>query len=203
MRLVRLVRELPVAAFLLLWLLLVASQPAAGQILDTPRGGIGFVANAPEEMAGVGGYILLPLFGGIGFYVDGKIDIDSPADDRAFLDDVTSADLEAEGSQAVRFLRGETSWRGFNAGLIRPLNPFLMVYAGGGMAQGERYKLYEELTGDIGRAMWVRDPDEDEDRLNLMFGLILRLVPTFSTQIGVETQPRGFTAGVSLRLPPW
>jgi hypothetical protein len=190
-------------AVLLFSVLICTIRPAEGQVLDTPRFGIGFVANAPDQMAGVGGYFLLPFWGGIGLYMDGKVDFDDPSDDRAFQEGVTSADLEAEGSLGVHYLSRETSWRSVNVAVVRPLNPFLMVYAGGGYAQGERYKLYEEVTGEVGRALWVRDPDEDEDRVNMMFGLILRMLPVISTQVGFETQPRGFTAGVSLRLPPW
>jgi hypothetical protein len=194
-------RRLPVAVLLTLWTL----GSASGQELDRARFGVGFVANAPSQMAGVGGYVLLPVLGGVGVYVDGKWDIDSPAGDRAFDESRTAADLEADASSAgTRFLRRETSWyRSLNLALVRPLNPFLMAYVGGGYARAKRYGLYEELVGDVGRALWVRDPRQDEDRMNLMAGLILRLVPMFSTQVGLETQPRGFTAGVSLRLPPW
>jgi hypothetical protein len=190
-----------VAVLLTLW----AAGSLVGQELDRVRFGVGFVANAPSQMAGISGYVLLPVLGGIGVYADGKWDIDSPADDRAFDASRTAADLEADPSSAgTRFLKRETSWyRSFNLALVRPFNPFLMVYAGGGYAEGERYGLYQELVGEVGRALWVRDPRQDEDRVSFMAGLILRLLPVLSTQVGLETQPRGFTAGMSLRLPSW
>ncbi len=185
--------------------LFLTLRPAGGQELDRVRAGIGFVANAPHQMAGAGGYILLPLWGGIGLYVDGKGDIDSPAKDRAFDEDLTAAEVMTDPRYAgTRYVKSETSWRlSFNMALVRPLNPFLMVYLGGGFSQGEAYSLYDVPQGDIGRALWVRDLEFDEDRVNIMLGLILRMSRMFSSQIGIETQPRGLTVGISLRLPPW
>jgi hypothetical protein len=190
---------------LLASLCLSMSRPAGGQELDRVRFGIGFVANAPSQMVGVGGYVLLPVLGGIGLYVDGKGDIDSPAEDRAFEEGLTAADVENDPRYAgTRFLEDETSWRrNYNVALVRPVNPFLMVYGGAGISQGEGYTLYDVPQGDVGRALWVRDPRGDENRVNFMVGLILRVVPSISSQLGFETQPRGFTAGLSLRLPPW
>ena len=173
--------------------------------MDRVHFGIGFVANAPNQMVGAGGYVLLPLLGGIGLYVDWKGDIESPADDRAFDKGLTAAEVVADPRYAgTNYVTRETSWRrSFNVALVRPLNPFLMVYGGAGYAQGELYALYDVPQGNIGRALWVRDPEGDEDRVNMMFGFILRMLPMISTQIGIETQPRGVTAGMSLRLPPW
>lgn len=198
-------RHLPFGALFFATFVLNSAGTAQEPELDRVRFGVGFVANAPGQMSGVGGYVLLPVLGGIGVYADWKWDIDSPAEDRAFEEGLTVTDVLADPRYAgTRYLKRETSWyRSFNIALVRPLNPFLMVYGGGGFSQGERYALYDVPQGDIGRALWVRDPDQDEDRMNLMAGLILRLVPMVSTQVGVETQPRGFTAGISLRLPPW
>jgi hypothetical protein len=185
---------------------LLATGPAWGQELDRVRFGVGYVANAPDQMAGGGAYVLFPRWGGIGLYVDIKGDIDSPSKDRAFDKTLTAAEVVTDPRYAgTRFLREETSWRrSYNVALIRPLNPFLMVYAGGGYSQSEKYKLYDVPTAsEVGRALLVRDPDLDQNRANFMAGLILRVVPGISTQVGLETEPRGFTAGVSLRIPPW
>jgi len=184
---------------------LFSTRPAGGQELDRVHFGLGFVANAPNQMVGVGGYVLLPHLGGIGLYVDGKGDIDSPAEDRAFEKDLTVAEVVTDPRYAgTRYLKKETSWRrSFNVALVRPLTPFLMVYGGTGYAQGERFALYDVPQGEVGRALWLRDPEADEDRLNMMFGFILRIHPMASSQVGIETQPRGVTVGLSLRLPPW
>ena len=196
--------------FLLLLLLLASVclsvfRPVGGQELDQVRFGIGYVANAPNQMLGFGGYVLLPVRGGLGLYVDVKADIDSPEKDRAFDSSMTAAEVEQDPRHAgSHFLRFETSWRrSYNVALVRPLNPFLMVYGGAGFSQGERYNLYDVPQGDVGRALWVRDPRGDEDGVNMMVGMILRVLPGISSQLGIETRPRGFTAGLSLRLPPW
>jgi hypothetical protein len=36
-----------------------------------------------------------------------------------------------------------------------------------------------------------------------MLGVFFRLTSLISSQFGFETQPRGITAGASLRLPRW
>lgn len=185
---------------------LLPTGPAWGQELEGVHFGVGFVANGPNQMAGGGAYVLFPRWGGIGLYVDVKGDIDSPSKDRAFDKTLTAAEVVADPRYAgTRFLRTETSWRrSYNVALIRPLNPFLMVYGGAGYSQNEKYKLYDVPTAsEVGRALWVRDPDLDENRVNFLAGLILRVVPGISTQVGLESEPGGFTAGVSLRIPPW
>lgn len=185
--------------------LLALPNTAEGQELDRVRFGVGYVASAPRQMAGGAAYVLFPKFGGIGVYVDVKGDIDSPAGDRAFNGDLTSAEVVEDPRYAgTRFLKREMSWRrSYNVALVRPFNPSLMAYAGMGYAEAEEFALYDVPQGDIGRAMWVRDPAGDETGVNLMAGLILRMLPGISTHVGFETKPGGFTVGLSLRIPSW
>jgi hypothetical protein len=173
--------------------------------LDRVHYGFGFVANAPHQLLGAGGYVLLPYFGGIGLYVDVKGDIDSPAEDRAFDEDLTAAEVVADPRYSgTHYLKDETSWRrSYNVALVRPLTPFLMVYGGGGYSQGEQFVLFDVPQGDIGRALWVRAPEADEDHLNMILGFIVRINRMASSQIGIESQPGGVTFGLSLRLPNW
>ena len=79
---------------------LCTARPAGGQELDRVRFGIGYVANAPSQMVGVGGYVLLPVYGGLGLYVDVKGDIDDPSGDRAFDGSRTAEEVE-------KWLRGQ------------------------------------------------------------------------------------------------
>lgn len=185
--------------------ILLTAAEAEGQVVDRVRFGAGFIVNAPNQMVGGGGYVLFPSFGGIGLYFDVKGDLDSPSKDRAFDKTLTAAEVVADPRYSgTRFLKKETSWkRSYNVALVRPLNPFIMVYGGAGYSQGEKYALYDVPQGDVGRALWVRDPALDQDQLNLLGGLILRMVPSISTHVGFETQPGGFTAGASLRIPSW
>jgi hypothetical protein len=93
-----------------------------------------------------------------------------------------------------------------NLAVVRPLTPFLMAYAGGGMARVTRYELYNVDLQDpagVGGVVWTENPDREETRANFMAGIIMRLTSSVSTQIGFETQPRGLTVGASLRLPKW
>ncbi len=170
--------------------------------LDRVQYGVGYVANPPEMLAGVGAYVLFPVLGGIGVYVDGKWDVDTPEEDLAFRPGVTPAELEA-ATPGVQYLKREASWRSLNAGIVRPFSPWIMGYAGVGLASASYYRLYEELEMEVGRAILVRSAQDDETRINLMVGVLLRLTSAVTTHLGLEGQPRGVTVGASLRLPPW
>lgn len=185
-------------------LLSVTAGTAQGQVLDRLHFGLGYVANAPEAMGGGSAYVIWPAFGGIGLYVDAKFDVEDPSGDRAFRSDLTARELESsEEFAGARYLTQEFSFNSFNVAVIRPVSSALFLYAGGGIAQGESFRLYEQLIGDLGYAVWVAAPDEDETRVNAMAGIMLRLSSVLTTQFGFESQPSGVTAGVSLRLPPW
>jgi hypothetical protein len=170
--------------------------------LSRTQFGIGYVANAPNMLGGGNAYVLFPVLGGIGLYVDAKFDLDNPSDDIAFRSDVTDDEI---GSQVpgAEYIKKEFSWKSFNVGVVRPLTPFLMVYGGAGPSRATVYHLYQTIEADIGRALWVEAPDLEETRVNLMLGMFLRLTSLISSQFGFETQPRGITAGASLRLPRW
>lgn len=185
----------------------MTAQPLWAQ--STPRElsrtqfGIGYVANAPDLLAGGGGYVLFPTWGGIGLYVDAKFDTGNPSDDLAFQPGLTPDEVEDQ-LPGAEFIKREGSWRSFNVGLVRPVSPFLLAYGGAGYATASYYRLYEVVgDDDIGRAIWVEAPEDDESRVNLMLGVFMRLTGRISTQFGFETQPRGITAGASLRLPRW
>jgi hypothetical protein len=177
------------------------AQGAPGELSRT-QFGIGYVANAPSLMAGGGGYVLFPAWGGVGLYVDAKFDLHNPSDDVAFRPGTTPEELEAE-IPGVEFIKRETSWRSFNVGLVRPLTPALMAYAGAGYSRASYYRLYQEVSMDVGRAIWVEAPDDEETRVNLMLGILVRVNATITSQFGFETQPRGMSIGASLRLPRW
>ncbi|MFC1791077.1 hypothetical protein ACFL0I_01245 [Gemmatimonadota bacterium] len=182
----------------------LAGQTTTPLELSRPQFGLGFVANAPDAMAGASGYVILPILGGLGLYVDGKFDIEDPSGDLGYDPSLTDIEFEAQ-VEGARFIKREGKWNSFNVALVRPLNPYLMVYGGAGIASAEYYAHYETLTQDnqIGRAYLVRAPAQDDTRVNFMVGAILRISRTFSSQFGFETQPRGLTVGLSVRLPSW
>lgn len=184
-------------------LLLSAPGGAVAQLPDRMQFGLGYAGNAPDALGGVAAYAIWPAFGGLGIYVDAKFDIESPENDRAF--DATRTRVTVENEvQGAQFLRSEESFRSFNAALVRPLSQALFIYAGGGIAKAKSYYLYNVPTqGDVGDALLVAAPDQDEDRVNLMAGIILRMSSILSSQFGFETEPQGVTVGVSLRLPRW
>lgn len=188
----------------LLFSFAAATSDLHAQGVDGPQFGLGYVANAPDQMAGASAYVILPVLGGLGVYVDAKADVDSPSEDVAFRPDLTGAEVRSSPDfTGARFLNQEFSFRSVNVALLRPINPGVSIYAGAGLAWGENYKLYEQIIGDEGFALWVADPEFDETRTNLLVGLVLRISSVLSSQVGYETEPRGFTAGVSLRLPRW
>ena len=179
----------------------VAGQ-ASGSGLDRPHFGIGYAANAPNLMAGGGAYVVTPYFGGIGVYLDAKFDVEDPSGELTFEKGLTAEDVvnEIEGAE---FIRRESSYRSFNAALLKPLTPYLILYAGGGLVQRFRFHLYEAPESDLGVSgiFWVKAPAEDDTMGNFMLGVFMRVSSFLSTQVGIETEPRGFTVGVSLRPP--
>lgn len=189
--------------------LALGEQPVAGQAsgsgLDRPHVALGYVANAPHMMAGVGGYVMFPYLGRIGrigVYLDAKLDIEDPSGDDVFEAGYTARRVVEEISGA-EFIRRELSYQAVNVALIRPLTHSLAVYAGGGLVRVTEYHLFQEFSSDLGFAgiFWVEAPHLEEVRGNLMVGAFLRMSSFLSTQVGFETEPRGFTVGASFRLP--
>jgi hypothetical protein len=185
-------------------LLAAPFERAEAQAGDPLHFGLGYSANAPESMAGGMAYVIFPRLGGIGLFVDAKFDIDSPSDNTAFVDGITAEDIQNDPEHSqTRFLRREASWKSTNVGVIRPLNPALFLYAGAGYAWGTQYFQYDQQVGEVGRALWVVAPHEDETGVNFMVGGMLRMSSLLTSQFGFETKPSGVTVGMSLRLPPW
>jgi len=186
--------------------LALGEQPVAGQApasgFDRPHVALGYVANAPNMMAGIAGYAVFPYLGGIGVYLDAKLDIEDPSGDDVFEAGYTARRVVEEISGA-EFIRRELSYQAVNLALVRPLTHSLAVYAGGGLVRVSEYHLFEAFSSDLGFAgvFWVEAPGVEEIRGNLMAGIFLRMSSFLSTQVGFETEPRGFTVGASLRLP--
>ena len=170
--------------------------------LDQPHFGLGYVANAPDMMAGVGGYYMSSVLGGLGLYLDAKFDIEDPSGEDTFESGLTAEDVE-NTVQGADFIRREPSYQSFNAAIVRPVSPYLLVYAGGGLVRVSEYHLFEADNQELGSAgvFWVEAPAQDETRGNIMLGAFLRMSSFLSVQVGFESEPRGFTFGGSLRLP--
>jgi hypothetical protein len=176
--------------------------PASAQDAGTSFG-FGYVADAPDEMGGVSAHIVFPMLGGVGLYVDAKVDMGSPDREDTFLAGRTAADVE-ETVTGVEFLNSEDSWRGFNVAIVKTVTPALKLYAGAGHATRKRYRQYHdpnEVLGLLG-FFWVEAPEDEWNTVNALAGGFLRMSRWIDFQFGLETAPRGFTVGASIRLPP-
>lgn len=199
---------LPVAACLAT--LALPAAPAAAQqgsipALSRTQFGVGWVGNAPEATLGGSAYVLLPRSGGIGLYVDAKFDASNPSGERGYDASVTSSQIAAQVVGAT-FVKTEDSWSSVNVAVMRPLTPYLIAYAGGGLARATRFDLWDvepETPFGEGGVVWAEAPDQEETSVNLMVGVLMRLTRRASAHFGYETKPSGLTVGVSLRLPPW
>lgn len=194
--------------FLSLLAATLTASPAMAQRGPAPltraQFGIGYVANAPDAMVGGNAYVILPDFGGLGLYVDAKFDVSTPASERGYDASVTSHEVLAMPGSTYRVTEG--GWKSFNAALIRPVNPQLFLYVGGGVAKVTRYDLYDvdiDSGVGLGGVAWVENPATAETRANFMGGIMMRMSPHLTAQFGYETQPKGVTAGFSLRMPRW
>jgi len=179
-------------------------RPSSGQDLALPRFGIGYVANGPDLLVGGGGYVVFPALGGIGFFADVKLDLESPSRKPEFLSRLNARQVEDQVEGAVLQFP-DNSWRSFNMGVIRPVSPWLMLYAGGGYAVRTRYRAYQEPSQEMGFLgfFWVEAPDERKTTVNTMFGGFMRISHRLAFQIGFETAPRGLTVGAFFGFPRW
>jgi hypothetical protein len=178
----------------------LATLPLSAQTDEGLRFGVGYVANAPDLLAGGSAYVVLR---GVGLYVDAKIDVDSPTRDDTFLESLTAREVEDQ-VEGARFRDTRDSWRGFNVAVVRPVNPSLMLYAGIGYAERNVYREYRDPQGELGvlGILTVEDPEGQETKVNGLVGAFLRVSRLVSVQTGFESTPAGFTVGASLRLPP-
>jgi hypothetical protein len=181
---------------------LVGSPASAQQGDPGLRVGLGYVGNAPEMVSGVSGHVLFPGMGRFGLYVDAKFNPYSARREETFLADRTAIEIEDE-VVGVRFMDHKDSYRSFNAALVRYVNPSLMLYLGAGVSQMTRYREYYDPAEQMGQAgfFWVEAPDEAGSSLNVLGGAFLRMSSVLMFQTGVETNPKGFSVGISLQLP--
>lgn len=186
----------------------LTSAPAVAQRVippqTRPQFGIGYVANAPDAMAGGAAYVILPGAGGIGLYVDAKFDVNKPTSQRGY--DATATSLQVASMPGSTYRSTEGGWQSFNVAVIRPLTAQFWIYAGAGVAQLTRYDLYDvNIASNVGfgGVAWVENPATSETRTNVLAGIMTRLSSHLTAQFGYESQPKGVTVGVTLRFPPW
>lgn len=190
-------------AVLLPQTLVAQAEPEPPTITRT-QFGIGYVANAPEAMAGAAAYVILPRWGGVGVYVDAKFDVSDPTDQRGWVGDLTAEELE--GQVGGDFVKHESSWWSVNAALVRPVSRYLSLYGGAGLVSETVYSLYNVALDSgvgLGGVAWVEDGRAENTSVNLMVGGITRLTHRMSAHFGFESKPSGITLGLSLRVPGW
>lgn len=188
---------------------LLGAAPAAAQIgvpasramSFEPRFGVGYVANMPNQFAGVSAHFISDFMGGLGVYVDAKFDVSSPEDEEGYEPDLTAA--EVEDQFADQLFHTEGSWRSVNVAIMRPLAPQFVVYAGAGIADGKQYGEYIDTEGERGVEgfYWVRDEEASGTEVNFLGGAMFQLTRNVAFQVGLESQPRGFSVGASYLVP--
>jgi hypothetical protein len=175
--------------------------PSARRMVFQPTFGVGYVANAPNQFAGVSAHYISNLFGGLGVYVDAKFDPESPRDQEGYVDSVTVEDVESRRND--QFFSEEGSWTSVNVALMRPLSPQFIVYLGAGYSDGKQYREYLDLERQEGREgfYWVQDEAESGGKVNVLGGAFFKVTDNVAFQLGGETAPGGITVGVSYLVP--
>jgi hypothetical protein len=182
--------------------LLALAAPAGAQEPIEPHVGAGVVVLAPHQTVGLSAQALSSRMGGIGIYVDARFDRSPPPSRGQVFDRAITADV-AEYQYGDRLVTEEDSWRSVNVALIRPLVPeMLLLYLGAGYSSQEHSRQYQDPSGERGvqGMYWVQDPGRSGRRLNLLGGGFFRVNPRLLVQFGVETRPRGMTAGAVYTL---
>jgi len=176
--------------------------PAAARAQEAPSHfGIGFVANAPDQLTGISGHILPRGFFGFGIYVDAKRSVGSPRNRRGFTEEFTVAQIECEFED--QFFRTDAFSQSINGALVRGMGRDLLLYGGAGIVQRHLYHEYLDRAGvrGIGGVYTVRDGEASGSVGNVLGGAFLRLGSRIWIQAGAESMPRGATIGGSLIIP--
>lgn len=166
-----------------------------------PRVGIGYVVNAPNQYVGASAHVLTRALGGLGLYVDGKFTVPSARDKDNFQEEWTAQYVD-DNFGDIPFTTDEQH-RSFNAALMRPVTPELILYAGAGLTERAAFVEYRDETGERGNLgfYWVEDPDQKATGLNVLGGAFFRIGRNVALQFGAEAEPRGLTIGASYSIP--
>lgn len=199
----------PLAVLVGLTLAMGSASPASAQWAGDPDESyvasthlaVGYVANAPDQLVGFSAMTVGSLWSGWGLYIDVKFTPNSPEGDDEF--DATMTAAEAESLGDLTFGNPDRIWTTVNAAVVRAVADEVAVYAGAGHSREKVYQEYEDPDGERGIQGFYIVEDERLSRktVNLLGGLFFRAGRHFSFQIGAETAPAGFTAGVGLVFP--
>jgi hypothetical protein len=154
---------------------------------------VGYVANPPEQLVGLGFGAIFPNSGGWGFQVNLKTSTDSPRND-FFEPDITPADASQFGDF---FFRDRSHWRSANVAVVKAISSDFALYLGGGLSDREVFFQYEDPLGERGNLgiYWVQDDEQSEVYANVVVGAFFRLGRRLVVQFGAERAPAGVTAG--------
>lgn len=198
-----------IAALTGLFLLASAPAPASAQsagasgagYLDSTLLGVGFVANAPDQLVGFGVTTIGFPASAWGVHVNMKISTGSPGRRDNFTEERTAEEAEALGD--TRFGSVDGAYTSVNLAVVRALGDDVAAYAGAGFTRETVYQEFEDPDGERGMLGFytVEDRRLGGDTVNLVGGLFLRAGRAVSFQIGGETDPAGFTVGASLVFP--
>lgn len=182
------------------WMGLAMPEPGLAQ--SRPMTAVGYVADAPDMLAGVAAWSLVPGLGGWGLYIDGKLDTADPTEEPGYEPDLTAEEVESQFPNDGIF-KGDERWWGVNLAVLREVGPELMLYAGAGYAHHTNYLQYRDPQQERGVSgfYWVEDEEATGSEINLLAGVLLRIAPHVRLQFGAEAQPKGFTVGASLNWP--
>lgn len=170
--------------------------------MDETYASVGYVANAPDQLLGFSAMTVGSMWGGWGLYVDAKFPTSSPEDEESFDPDRTTSEVRANDPLDQVFQR-ESTWRSFNAAVMRALGGDFAVYAGAGITREKAYDEFQsdEDAGTAEAFYWVRNEVESGRELNLLGGILFRATHRLSFQFGANSNPTGFTAGAALSFP--
>lgn len=175
--------------------------PARRALEFQPRIGVGFTANLPDQLVGGSVHYMTGLFGGTGLYADFKLDMESPEDEDGFIDNITPEEVEETRNDRLFDLQASTTT--VNLALMKALSPQFTVYGGAGYSDVKEYRQYWDEEQEIGFAgyYWVKDEEASGPKVNVLGGAFFQLGESFAIQMGAESQPAGFTLGVSYLIP--
>jgi opacity protein-like surface antigen len=126
--------------------------------------------------------------------------LSSPANDPFYEAGTSASEARARGHE--RF-QDEEVFRMVTAGLVRPIDSALALYAGLGYTSRRAYREFfdpDEETGNLG-FYWVDHEDETRSAMNVTGGILIRVSEQLFMQAGAELFPGGAAIAVYLAFP--
>lgn len=179
--------------YMVLMLLLFLSTVAQAQESYTTTA-IGVSINMPNKMYGIKVYQL--SHNNLGIFIDFKAGFNP----RLFNYNYYNTMSLYEAAHRSIFAEYKDVWTVFNVGIISGnTKNNIMPYFGVGYGIEEHFMRFNNESKFDGY-FWIRDKNKTKKSINFTTGIIKSLTDSYNLYLGIDTFPKSFSIGLSLKL---